>query len=335
MGRLDVLPVSPPAMACVCDTVTGRCKELEVLLHSELVAVSVDAEKIAEIQYVSRGAIHAVRAKSWVDASGDAVLSAAAGVPFDQAVSSRLQRPAFVFGLHTVDVEQLDSEGRVRLAHQIARAVSEGKLSSGCLGAQFRPTGRGSEVYVTIDLAGSEDFNPHDPMQLGQLERSGRTLAFEVHAFLQLQHPAFKNAHLSVFPARVGLRESRRIQGRQTVFADAVLSGAECQGEVAIGTWPMELREVHTGPRWRFPQNNKPTRIPLGSLRPVKRSNLWAAGRCISSDHEAQAALRVMGTCMATGQAAGVAAALQAGGQSDPSPELVNRWIVSNAKQCL
>jgi hypothetical protein len=131
------------------------------------------------------------------------------------------------------------------------------------------------------------------------------------------------------------LRESRRIQGRKTVFADAVLSGAECQGEVAIGTWPMELREVHTGPRWRFPQNNKPTRIPLGSLRPVKRSNLWAAGRCISSDHEAQAALRVMGTCMATGQAAGVAAALQAGGQSDPSPELVNRWIVSNAKQCL
>jgi hypothetical protein len=37
------------------------------------------------------------------------------------------------------------------------------------------------------------------------------------------------------------------------------------------------------------------------------------AGRCISSTHEAQAALRVIGTCLAIGQAAGLAAAQVAG----------------------
>jgi len=41
-------------------------------------------------------------------------------------------------------------------------------------------------------------------------------------------------------------------------------------------------------------------------------ANLWTAARCLSCDHEAQAALRVIGTCFATGQAAGLAAAWQA-----------------------
>jgi FAD dependent oxidoreductase len=71
----------------------------------------------------------------------------------------------------------------------------------------------------------------------------------------------------------------------------------------------MELREKPTGPRWRYPENDRPTQIPLGALKVANVTNLWTAGRCISCDHEAQAALRVIGTCLATGQAAGLAAA--------------------------
>jgi hypothetical protein len=44
--------------------------------------------------------------------------------------------------------------------------------------------------------------------------------------------------------------------------------------------------------------------------------NLFMAGRCISSTHEAQAALRVIGTCLAIGQAAGLAAAQAARSKS-------------------
>jgi len=74
----------------------------------------------------------------------------------------------------------------------------------------------------------------------------------------------------------------------------------------------MELREKPTGPRWRYPNDDRPTQIPLGALKVAGVANLWTAGRCLSCDHEAQAALRVIGTCFATGQAAGLAAAWQA-----------------------
>lgn len=50
--------------------------------------------------------------------------------------------------------------------------------------------------------------------------------------------------------------------------------------------------------------------IPYRCLVPKKMGNLLVAGRCISGTHEAHGSYRVMSHCMATGQAAGVAAAL-------------------------
>ena len=70
----------------------------------------------------------------------------------------------------------------------------------------------------------------------------------------------------------------------------------------------MEFRENTRGPRLRYPENNRPAGIPLRCLKPAGIDRLFVAGRCISTDHEAQASIRVMGTCFATGEAAGRAA---------------------------
>ena len=327
MGKLDVLPVSPPRVAYVLDQVTAEVGGLEVLLHTELVSVENSGNRISEAELITRGSKRRVRARSWVDASGDAVLAVGAGVSFEKAPTHRLQRPAFIFSMHSVEVDSLGPDGRVRLAHQLARAVSDGEVSPGCMGAQVRPSGWGTEVYVTVDLAGGPNFDPNNPSQLTDLERVGRGIAFELCDFWRRCHSAFQRAYVGALPARVGLRESRRVVGRETVTADAVISGADHGDEVAMGTWPMELREVHTGPRWRYPVGNRPTRIPLGALRAIGSENLWVAGRCISCDHEAQAALRVMGTCMATGQAAGLASAMQSGGEAEPAADAIRRLL--------
>lgn len=328
MGRLDVLPHSPPGFAAVADALAAECETLDVRLHTELIAARSNG-RVDAVDVICRGTRMTLEPRAVVDASGDAVLASLAGAGTEQAESVHLQRPAFIFALHTVEVAALGDEGRIHLAHQIAEAVKDGRLDRGALGAQFRTTGRGSEVYATVDLAGPDNFDPTSPDHLFALERTGRKLAVELFNFLRANHAAFARAELAAFPARVGIRESRRVRGETTITADDVLRGTESPDVVALGTWPMELREKATGPRWRFPEENRPTQIPLGALKAAGVENLWTAGRCISCEHEAQAALRVIGTCLVTGQAAGIAAAWQAKHGKAPTAADVRAQIES------
>ena len=55
-----------------------------------------------------------------------------------------------------------------------------------------------------------------------------------------------------------------------------------------------------------------PYDIPYRSLLPAGLEGILTAGRCISGTHRAHASYRVGGICLATGQAAGAAAALAA-----------------------
>jgi hypothetical protein len=334
MGRLDVLPHSPPGFAAVCDSLVSESSGLSVQLHGECIGVRLQDGILRQAEFSCRDSRVQVRARAWIDASGDASLCKMAGLETRQADSGSLQRPAFIFALHGVVVSELDDQGRIRLALSVAAAVKEGWLDSGALGTQVRATHRGSEVYITLDLAAGEHFNPTEPSQISELELVGRRLALEVFSFFKSTQPAFKDAHLSAFPARIGIRESRRIRGRRLLTSEDVIMGTESMDAVALGTWPVESREKHTGPKLRFPENNRPTQIPLGALHSADIPNLWAAGRCISCDHEAQAAIRVMGTCLASGQAAGAAAALQAlsGAGAVPSAVQVNALVAKLAR---
>ena len=74
-----------------------------------------------------------------------------------------------------------------------------------------------------------------------------------------------------------------------------------------------------------------PSDIPYRALLPVKMDNLLVAGRCLSADRQALASLRVMASCMGTGQAAGVAAA-QSVASRRPVQEIDTARLVSTLK---
>ena len=90
-----------------------------------------------------------------------------------------------------------------------------------------------------------------------------------------------------------------------------------CRQLIAYAGYPIDIHRLGGGTLERLPKGVVPT-IPLRALVPKGSRNLMVAGRSISSDRAASSGLRVQGTCMAMGQAAGAAAALAA--QSGKSP---------------
>ncbi len=311
MGRVHVLLHRPAVFARVADRFTVDAPNLDVRLHTEIISARPD---LSEVEFITRGVRGTARPAVVVDASGDAVVAALAGAEFEQSPPDQLQRPAFIFALHGIDANALDDDGRLKIASQIAHAVAAGALPPGALGVALRATNVG-EAYVTIDLAGAADFDPNNPPQLARLEIEGRALAFSLLDFLRAGTAGFSAASISALPARVGIRESRRVRGEYRLETADVESGRNFPDAIARATWPMELRENHRGARLRFPAEDRPADIPLRSLRALGRENLFVAGRCLSCSHEAQASIRVMGTCLATGEAAGIAAALRSAGK--------------------
>ncbi len=311
MGRVQVVMHQPAAFARLADELTIETANLEVLLHTEIVRAD---SALGEIELSTRGMRRIITPRAALDATGDGALAAMSGAAFEQAPPERLQRPAFIFGMHGVDPARLDDDGRLRIAGQIARAVRDGTLPAGALGAAVRATGRGGEVYVTVDLAGPLAYDPARPADLTALEVEGRKIAWRLADFFRSTVNGFANSAISAFPARAGIRESRRVVGRYRLETADLEEGRNFPDAIARATWPMELRESNRGARMRYPANGRPADIPLRSLRARDRDNLFVAGRCISCSHEAQASVRVMGTCFATGEAAGIAAALYTDG---------------------
>jgi hypothetical protein len=307
MGRVDVLLQQPTAFAMIADVVALETPNLEVWLHTEVIEV---AEDLSSVVVACRGRREKVTARAIVDTTGDANIAALAGAEFEQEPSKRLQRPAYIFALGAVEGGAAAEAARLRLARRIVDAVRDGRLPAGALGVAFRESGRAGEVFATVDLSGGDDYEPTGAACLTALEIEGRELADAISTFLHDEVEGFGGSFISALPARVGVRESRRIVGRQRLTEEDLLSGAQSAEAVAVAAWPMELRETNTGPRLRYPEGDRGCGIPLGALRARDHDRLFMAGRCISCSHEAQASIRVIGTCLATGEAAGLAAAI-------------------------
>jgi hypothetical protein len=312
---VDVLLQQPVAFARVADQLAYAEPNLTVRFHTELISVNANREAIESVELICRGCRETVVAKAFIDTTGDALLAGMAGVACERAPT--LQRPAFIFSLGGVNTAELRGDGRLGLARQLVSGVRAGALPAGVLGTQFRPSGQPGQVFVTVDLddpQGSPEFDPLSAESLGSMEVYGRELAHRLLHYVCYSATGFHDAYIAAFPTRVGIRESRRVQGDIRIEAADILNGATFPDCVSLSTWPIELREQATGPRLEFPKENRPCQVPLRALRVRGVRNLFAAGRCISSSHRAQAALRVVATCMGTGEAAGFAGALLAGG---------------------
>jgi len=113
----------------------------------------------------------------------------------------------------------------------------------------------------------------------------------------------------------LGIRESRRMVGLHMFCLDDILNAVRFEDRIAVCANSIDIHEkvgvaytTHTGNNYY---------IPLSCLISRDMDNLLAAGKCLSADKYAFAAVRVMPPCFAMGEAVGIAAAIAAARKID------------------
>ncbi len=302
---------------------------VELYLHTWVFGVVNDGQTIAGIVLLNKGGRGVILANAFVDATGDADLAAFAGAPFEMAETDELQQVSCDYVVCGVDAERVRrwaNENRRKFHLRVGGADEElrtgvqNMLTIVIPNRQKDPQGDEHHVGVmpTVKLCiyreaariqGNADINPLDPKALTQAEAAGMRGALEHLRFLKDTVPGFENA-FPVAQAHLGVRETRRIRGDHMLTIDEVKGGKRFDDVVALNCRALDYHLK--GTVFKLSHIAGHHDIPLRALLPQGIANLAVAGRAISCDHLSQASLRGAATCMATGHAAGVAAALAA-----------------------
>ena len=308
MNRVDVLLQEPRLFSLQCSRLCGKEKTLTVMLDSTLRAVWADAGVIESVEIDAHP--EPIRAAVFVDASSDAILSYLAGADYEETELGELQRPTYIFSIGGVAMDANDEPSRLLFSRKIVEGISNGSLDPQFAVAVMRPSCLPEEVRLNIDLESEGDhYSPLNPECLTRLQIQGCQLASQLETYLRATIPGFENCLVKGSPGQTMARDSRRVEGRYRLTEKDILDGVEFEDAVCRSAWPIELRDTVRGQKSHALKKSKPCDIPLRALISKDFDNLLMAGRCISASHRAQGALRVIGTCLAVGQAAGLAAA--------------------------
>ena len=314
-GRGFVLPYTPFAFACLADELVAAVPRLDVYLHAYLVAVDGRPDRIDTLRIGTWERTLELRARVVLDTSGDAVVADQAGAATQTAPPSDRQLPSLVFVLQQVDTAALGAGPRVALLRTLLAAERDGRLPRGASNVTLAPSSQPGELIGKLALGGVDDERSDRRDFLTAAEQEGRRRVLAVSEFLKTL-PPFGRAFVSHVAAQVGVRESRQVIGRYQLTREDVLSGRKFDDGVARASWPIELwQEGHLGATYEHLEDGQTYEIPLRSLQARDVDNLFVAGRCMSATHEALGSARVIGTCLATGEAVGMAAARLADGE--------------------
>jgi flavin-dependent dehydrogenase len=266
-----------------------------VLLGTILRAVARDGGRVRELDLATRYGDVTLSAAGFVDASGDAALTWAAGF------ACREPADGPIYGTQMMVLEGIDEAEQPSredlTARARAKAAAYGLVRTD--GFAFVFPGRGTAL---VNLTHVE--TPLEPVAASRNALLGKAQADKVLRFLRQEYPsAFGAARVRSY-GLPGIRQTRWIAGRQQLTVDDVRAGTPFPDAVARTAWPIELHDRAESYLWEpFPDDHVHY-VPFGSLVPEEADNIVAVGRCIDGDSAALSSVRVMGPCIAMGAAA-------------------------------
>ena len=318
----NVAPFDPEVMKYVAMEMLLEA-EVNVRLHTRVERTLCEEARIDALVVADKTGLALMRGKLYVDATGDGDIAAFAGNPFEKGREpDGLLQPATLFmRIGNVDddrvkryVRETADKGERLFASEVANARTKGDFPEDCprgyVGMYKQPR-KGEWRINTSRVLGIDGTDPDD---LTRAEIAGRRQAAKLMKFFRAYCPGLENAYLIDTANRMGIRETRRIEGLYRLTKEDVAKGRTFDDAIARYSFFMDIHNpTGTGQeesRILLIEEGGYFEVPYRCLVPSRINNLLVAGRCISADHHANGAIRVMPACFATGQAAGAAAAL-------------------------
>lgn len=316
---------------------------IEVLYHTFFSDVLKKNDNLKGVIIENKSGRQIILGKMVIDATGDGDVAVKAGCVYEKGrkEDGLCQPVSYQFQLANVDMikfanyieetkdKKLDStwgnnvdigvvakkpgeekESYVRLVGSMPKdAVNSGEIP------EDYATFTVESIHENIAIVGHPHVLKVDATNAEELTRAnieGRKRVWEMTFYLKKYIPGFKRAFILQTPQFIGVRETRRIIGEYILTVKDVREAKQFDDNIAFGAFPIDIHPVDQVGRKKayFEFLSSAYGIPYRCLVPKKVDQLLISGRCISTTHEANASTRVTPTCMATGEAAGVAAAI-------------------------
>ena len=260
------------------------------------------------VEVVGKGSRMTVRCAQIIDCTGNAYMTALAGYPVLR--EDVIQPGTLMFKIGGYNTGKVNSK---LLKQKYEEAIKEGRLVRkefrSNIGGLLRSGGNNIHHISDADSTTSEAQT--------RTNVESRTTLLETLRFLREEIPGCEGTKLLSMQPETGIRETYRIEGEYVITKRDYTSGRLFDDAVCYAFYPIDVHDEHGVKPEHLSEGTFPT-VPLRALAPKDSKNLLVAGRCVSSDREANSALRVQASCMAMGQAAGAAAAMAVAQNTTP-----------------
>ncbi|MAA67852.1 MAG: FAD-dependent oxidoreductase [Deltaproteobacteria bacterium] len=279
---------------------------VELFLHTTLVDVKKQGSHLEVIDLVGLFQQRSLSGTAFVDATGNGQLAKFVGLPCilnqqEQPLQS-MSLPIRLGGLAKYLI--IDREA-IKVAVELYNRQAVHPIPRQDGGVFMRVPNSNDWLWMIVDLG----LNDVQEELVTKAEWLGRKIAHDLVEVLRAEVAGFENCHIVNTGPQIGIRQAWCPEAQYALKREDLQIGRKFDSGIARAAWPMEDHSKPGKPSYHPIGGAGYGLIPLESLS-TKIPHLWLAGRTIGADAAAYGSIRVMGTSFATGQAAGVAAAL-------------------------
>lgn len=150
-------------------------------------------------------------------------------------------------------------------------------------------------------LISDTDIDPENTIQTSNLLMNARASIYRLSVFLRKHFKGFEHAYISSIANELGVRVSNRIKGKYVYTIDDLKSGKKFKNPCLMSNYPVDIHSKEKN-KSTLEHQMQEYSLPIESLQSCNYENLFAIGRCISADFEAQGALRIIPSCFSMGE---------------------------------